>query len=208
MLGVLFFRVNQIRKVQPIDETQRTASSIPPVKQDADPTESFTQLTRKCIMKTSYAATIALVLATLGSTASFAADTANAPEGKTRAQVLAELQEAQRTGDIVDGRTDKKLNELYPSLYPAKAVVQGPTREQVLAELAEAKRTGDIVDGRTDKKLNELFPELYPTKAVAQAVTRAQVLAELEEAKRNGDLIDGRTGKKFNELFPELYRKG
>ena len=48
--------------------------------------------------------------------------------GKTRAQVRAELAEAQRTGDIVaskDFGTDeytsgagRKLNELFPNLYP------------------------------------------------------------------------------------------
>jgi hypothetical protein len=65
-------------------------------------------------------------------------------QGKTRAQVLAELVEAQRTGDIVaDSETGKKLNELYPSQYPAKPAVQGNTRAQVLADLAQAKRSGE-----------------------------------------------------------------
>lgn len=92
-------------------------------------------------MKTSYAAIIALTLSTL------AAGYANATDGgKTRDQVRAELLEAQRTGDIVaDGNSGKKLNELYPSLYPAQAVVQGNTRAQVLAELAQAKRNGELV---------------------------------------------------------------
>ena len=115
-------------------------------------------------MKTSYAATLAVVLATLGSGYTVAANAA--AQSPTRAQVLAELDDAQRTGDIIgsDG-SGKKLNELYPSLYPAKAAVQGTTRAQVLAELADAQRTGDII-GSDDsgKKLNELHPSLYPAK--------------------------------------------
>ena len=114
-------------------------------------------------MKTSHATAIVLLVATLGSGYAVAADTAT--HSVTRAQVLAELADAQRTGDIVDTKTGKRLNELNPSLYPAKAAVQGVTREQVLAELAEAKRTGDIVDTKTGKKLNELNPQLNSSKS-------------------------------------------
>lgn len=52
-------------------------------------------------MKKSYAATLAIVLATLGSGYAVAADAA--AQGPSRAQVLAELAEAQRTGDIFVG---------------------------------------------------------------------------------------------------------
>ena len=91
-------------------------------------------------MKISYTAIIALTLSTLAAGYASAADV-----GKTRDQVRAELVEAQRTGDILaQGNSGKKLNELYPSQYPAKAVVQGNTRAQVLAELAEAKRSGEF----------------------------------------------------------------
>lgn len=130
--------------------------------------------------------TLTLALAALAAGNALAADAA-AP--KTRDQVRAELIEAQRTGDIfAHGESGKKLNELYPSRYPAPAVVQGKTRAQVLAELAEAQRTGDIIaNGESGKKLNELYPSRYPAKASAQANTRAQVLAELAEAKRSGD---------------------
>ena len=80
----------------------------------------------------------------------------------TREQVLAELAEAKRTGELVDAKTGKKLNELNPHLYPAKVSASTVTREQVLAELAEAKRTGDIVDTKSGRKLNELYPNSYP----------------------------------------------
>jgi len=43
-------------------------------------------------------------------------------QGKTRAEVKAELAEAVRTGDIVaDVDTGKKLNELFPGRYPLKS---------------------------------------------------------------------------------------
>ncbi|HEY8905371.1 MAG TPA: DUF4148 domain-containing protein [Rhodoferax sp.] len=130
--------------------------------------------------------TLALVLATVAAGNVLAAD-ASAP--KTRAQVLAELVQAQRTGDILaQGNSGKLLNELYPSQYPAKAVVPGKTREQVLADLVEAQRTGDILaQGNTGKKLSELYPSLYPVQAVTQGNTRAQVLAELEQSQRSGN---------------------
>ncbi len=101
--------------------------------------------------------------------------------GKTRAQVRAELADAQRTGDIVAGKDAasdefssgafKKLNELNPAAYPAKAAVTGKTRAQVRAELAEALRTGDIVADKdvsdeytaaNGHKLNDIYPNLYP----------------------------------------------
>jgi len=114
-------------------------------------------------MKTSHATAIVLLVATLGSGYALAADTAT--HSVTRAQVLAELAEAKSTGNILDGKTGKMLNEVYPSRYPAKPVVSSVTREQVLAELAEAQRTGNILDGKTGKMLNELHPELYSSKS-------------------------------------------
>ena len=114
-------------------------------------------------MKTAQLTAVALLVATLGSGYAVAADSAT--QSVTRAQVLAELAEAKRTGDLFDTKSGKKLNELYPAMYPAKAAVQGATREQVLNELIEAKRTGDIVDTKTGKKLNELYPQQYQAKS-------------------------------------------
>jgi energy-converting hydrogenase Eha subunit B len=101
--------------------------------------------------------------------------------GKTRAQVRAELAEAQRTGDIVAGKDAgadeftsgafRKLNELNPAAYPAKPAVIGKTRAQVRAELAEAQRTGNIVASRdagdeysaaNGRLLSDVYPNLYP----------------------------------------------
>lgn len=135
--------------------------------------------------------TLALALAALAAGNALAANSTNP---KTREQVRAELAEAQRTGDIVVVTNDnkgQKLNELNPSQYPAKAVVQGNTRAQVLAELAQAQRTGDIVVVTNDnkvEKLNELHPGQYPAKAITQGNSRAQVLAELAQAQRSGEI--------------------
>ena len=115
-------------------------------------------------MNRKYSTVITLAVAALAAGNALAADPAAA---KTRAQVQAELQEAQRTGDIVEGETSQKLNQLYPNRYPAKAVAQGKTRAEVNAELAEAQHTGDIVDGGTGQKLNELYANRYPAKVAA-----------------------------------------
>ena len=112
-------------------------------------------------MNTKLLSSVAFALATLSAGSAFAAEPATSV---TRAQVLAELAEAQRTGNIMDAQSGKMLNELHPNLYPAKAATPGLTREQVLAELAEAKRTGDILvtQGGSVKKLNEFYPNAYP----------------------------------------------
>ena len=138
-------------------------------------------------MNRSYLSALTIALATLSAGHALASD---ASATKTREQVKAELAEAIRTGDIVvDFESGKKANELFPGLYPAKAVVQGQTREQVKAELAEAIRTGDIVvNGETGQKANEMYPGLYPAKAVVQGKTREQVKAELLNAIRTGQM--------------------
>lgn len=93
-------------------------------------------------MDRSYLSAIAISFAALTAGQAMAADAAPL----TRAQVIAELAEAQRTGDMLaDGPTNMKLNELYPGSYPAKAVTaQGKTREQVKAELIQAIQAGTL----------------------------------------------------------------
>jgi hypothetical protein len=80
----------------------------------------------------------------------------------TREQVQAELREAIRTGDIIDGYESRSRYERNPSAYPARPVVAGKTRDEVKAELAEAIRTGDIIYGETSMKLSERYPGTYP----------------------------------------------
>ncbi|MBT9486774.1 MAG: DUF4148 domain-containing protein [Rubrivivax sp.] len=127
---------------------------------------------------------IALVAATL-----FGATSAANAQGLTRAQVLAELAEAQRTGNIVlGGETGLKANELYPQLYPAPEMPTAKTRQQVRDELAAALRSGDfIADGESGLKAHEVFPHRYPARPVVMGKTRQQVRDELLLAIRLGD---------------------
>ena len=126
----------------------------------------------------------------------------SASEGKTRAQVKAELADAIRTGDIASGISGLKLNEIYPGSYPRKPRVATKTREEVNAELAEAIRTGDIVIGQTGLKAYEEFPRRYPPRPVIAGKTREEVKAELAEAIRNGDIVAGESGLLLKEQMP------
>lgn len=107
-------------------------------------------------MKTKFAATALIIASALiAATPSFAE--------VTREQVKVELAAAIRSGDIMaTGESGLKLNELYPSSYPAKQVQASLTREQVKAELAEAIRTGDFhVNGEIGGKCNEMHPNMH-----------------------------------------------
>jgi hypothetical protein len=101
-----------------------------------------------------------------GVAAQAVAQTTDASAPKTRAEVQAELLEAQRTGNIVSwGDSGRMLNELYPQNYPPKPAGQGLSREQVMAELLEAQRTGNIMSwGEPGLMLNELYPQRYPAR--------------------------------------------
>lgn len=84
---------------------------------------------------------IAVLAATLiASTLSFHVQ---AETGLTRAQVKAELAEAQRTGNLPDYETGRMLNELFPSAYPQ--VVRAPRlpRAEVKADTV-VQPTGNI----------------------------------------------------------------
>ena len=109
---------------------------------------------------------------------------------KTRADVIAELAEARRTGDIMastettinfGNTTAAKLNEVFPSRYPAVAAAPTKTRAEVRTELAEAQRTGDLPAGNLEslvytgvpgQKLKDVYPTQYPVKARASALTQ------------------------------------
>jgi hypothetical protein len=78
---------------------------------------------------------------------------------KSRAQVLGELREAQRTGDILaSGEQGGTLYDLNPRAYPAREVVAGKTRDEVRAETLQAIRDGDIIVsgelGLTERQVN------------------------------------------------------
>jgi len=165
------------------------------------------------IMNRTTVSILALSVAALSAGQALAAE----PAGKTRAQVQAELADAVRNGDIVsdnEAYAGKKLNEVFPSNYPAKTQAAGKTRAQVQAELAEAIRTGDIAPLSPDtrgRKMNEIIPGNYPAKAQVASKSREQVKAELIEAQRNGDIAtDSESfggGKKLSEVMPGRYAR-
>lgn len=105
-------------------------------------------------------------IATLIVSAAFVASAAQAADTsptKTRAQVVAELQQARELGLLSRGELD------YP---PAHASTDHKSRDEVLAELAEAKATGQLSTGELD----------YPPVATSESnKTRAQVVQEMRD---------------------------
>jgi hypothetical protein len=69
-----------------------------------------------------------------------------ATSGLSRAEVLAELEQAERSGDVIaNAETGQKAYQLYPSGHPAHVASTGRSRAEVLAELVQARRSGDII---------------------------------------------------------------
>lgn len=91
-------------------------------------------------MKKLTASTLLLALAAIASGQAFAAE----PAQLTRAQVLAELDQARKDGTlIVDNEAGLTAREVRPDLYPAKPA-SSKTRAAVLAELKAAAGTESI----------------------------------------------------------------
>jgi hypothetical protein len=152
---------------------------------------------KETIMRINRVFTIALALSTtLGS--AFAQSTVS------RAQVRAELVQAEKNGDVPAGETGHTLAELYPSRYPHAPAAPGLTRGQVKAELAEATRNGDVQVGDSGYTLAELNPSRYP-RPQTPGLTRAQVKAELLQAIRDGDVKEGDGDHPLAERFPQRY---
>ena len=108
---------------------------------------------------------------------------AGAQTGKSRAEVRAELDEAMRLGQLLDGTTGQPMNLLYPGMYPqssapsmtspvqaARAPIAplGKTRAEVKAELNEAIRTGSLVYGEHGETLRDLYPHRYPSTLASE----------------------------------------
>jgi len=127
--------------------------------------------------------------------------------GLTRAQVRAELLDAQRRGDVpASGDLGLKPREITPERYPVPLAVDGLTRTQVVAEVREARRNGDVEVGEIGRTAFEIAPRNFPERAVAQGKSRGEVHDELAEAVRTGDVVArGEIGAKLNELYPQRY---
>lgn len=116
-------------------------------------------------------ATAAIVsLALLGSAAVHAA---GVDEGKTRAQVVAELQAAKDAGQLSRGNLD------YP---PAFSQTSELSRAQVVAERDAAEAAGQISRGNLD------YP---PVTTAGVEKTRSQVIAERNAAEAAGLISRG-----------------
>jgi hypothetical protein len=90
-------------------------------------------------MKRACSALLLLVLATLGSTAQ-----AQAQAARTRAEVLAELAEARRMGDIViSGCGGGTFREAFPNRYPPRSTAAPPP------DAGPAPRSDDRMAGDT-----------------------------------------------------------
>ena len=166
--------------VQPIDVCKPAAEASKPDRPHNGLTGLFNPL-EGIIMKTRLSL-IAVALSTFVAGHAMAADPV---VSKTRAEVRAELIEAQRTGNILaNGETGMLLKDLYPSQYPSQATVQAKSRDDVRAELIEAQRTGNILaNGDSGMLLKDLYPSQYPTQSNAQGKSRVEVLAEVENAR-------------------------
>jgi hypothetical protein len=189
--------------VQPIDVCKPAAEASKPARPHNGLTGLFNPL-EGIIMKTRLSL-IAVALSTFVAGHAMAADPV---VSKTRAEVRAELIEAQRTGNIVaNGETGMLLKDLYPSQYPSQATVQAKSRDDVRAELIEAQRTGKILaHGETGMLLKDLYPSQYPSQATVQAKSRDDVRAELIEAQRTGNILaNGDSGMLLKDLYPSQY---
>ncbi len=113
-------------------------------------------------------ATIALALAAAFSTSAFAAT--DVPTPNTRAEVVAELQQARAHGDVQRGELTRFKAPSGPSL----------SRAEVLTDLRDARAAHQLPQTTLD----------YPPKAVGETTvpSRAQVVQELQAARANGEL--------------------
>lgn len=132
-------------------------------------------------------ATLAMALAALSAGHTFAADP-DTP--KTRAEVIKELEEAKKMGDIPsNAESGLLLREELPQRYPPKAMGPSLSREQVRSELQEAQRLGEIpANDESGMQLNELYPNRYPPQDNGPRLTREQVRQELERARKAGEI--------------------
>lgn len=142
-------------------------------------------------MKSTTLSVIAITVAAWTAGAAMAAQPHAADAGAplTRDQVMAELAQAQRNGDLLANQeAGLKANEVAPGNYPAQAQSH-KTRAQVMDELVQARRNGDVpVDGVTGLRANQLVPGNYPAPLAVQGKSRDQVQAELSTAIHAGAL--------------------
>jgi hypothetical protein len=96
---------------------------------------------------------------------------------KTRAEVIAQLQQASAQGQLLTSYTD------YP--FTVASNTTSVSRADVKADVAKAQRSGQLLVSSSD----------YPFKpTVTENKTRAEVKAELRQARNTGDVEALRLG--------------
>ncbi len=91
---------------------------------------------------------LALGALTLSAGQVMAADT---DRPKTRAEVMEELEEAKRMGEIpASDESGLLLRDQYPERYPPKTTQPSLTREEVRQELERARQAGEVPLPPTD----------------------------------------------------------
>jgi Tfp pilus assembly protein PilE len=75
------------------------------------------------------------------------ADQIDAVSTKSRAEVQAELIQAERTGEMQDLDSGYTFKQEYPDRYPAATATASKTRAEVKAELIRAERSGEMPVG-------------------------------------------------------------
>lgn len=118
-------------------------------------------------------ASVLMISASLIAGAAQAATSTDAPVSKTRAQVVAELQQARAEGLLSTGESD------YPAAIQANASQK--TRAQVESELVVAEAAGQVSTGEAD------YPPLA-AQADTSSTTRAAVEAEYAQLAAAGQL--------------------
>lgn len=65
----------------------------------------------------------------------------------TRAEVIADFQKARANGELIEGETGLRQNQIRPDLYPQVAQGQALTSEQVMADMQKARAAGQMQFG-------------------------------------------------------------
>jgi hypothetical protein len=100
------------------------------------------------LLTSATAISLALGALTLSAGQAMAADT---DQPKTRAEVMEELEEAKRMGEIpASDESGLLLRDQYPERYPPKASQPSLTREEVRQELERAQKAGEVPIPATD----------------------------------------------------------
>jgi hypothetical protein len=134
------------------------------------------------------------------------AGAAQAQDGPTRTQVVAETRAAQAAGAIPHGDLDISSSNPRGDIHPAQSALSTLSRAQVKTELTEAITDGTIPLGEIGFTAAELHRSGNPGVPVP-GLTREQVRRELAMAQRDGEIPFGEIGLTPAQQNPTRYAK-